>query len=205
MFQNILTNKQNELLDLLSEFSSKYYLVGGTAIALQIGHRRSIDFDLFSFSEIDYQKIVKTIRKLNYDIEYTFNQDTDELSVLVNSVRIFFVLYPFQIDSDVWFKNIISMPRLNILGAMKAYALGRRSKWKDYVDLYFLLKDYLSWNDMLSTAKKLFRGGFNERLFREQLCYFDDVDRSETVEYMDRKSSPEDHEIERFLTEVAVS
>jgi len=83
--------------------------------------------------------------------------------------------------------------------------LGRRSKWKDYVDLYFLLKDYLSWNDMLSTAKKLFRGGFNERLFREQLCYFDDVDRSETVEYMDRKSSPEDHEIERFLTEVAVS
>jgi len=124
MFQNILTNKQNELLDLLSEFSSKYYLVGGTAIALQIGHRRSIDFDLFSFSEIDYQKIVKTIRKLNYDVEYTFNQDTDELSVLVNSVRIFFVLYPFQIDSDVWFKNIISMPRLNILGAMKAYALG---------------------------------------------------------------------------------
>lgn len=199
MFQNILTNKQIKLLDLLSEFSSRYYLVGGTAIALQIGHRRSIDFDLFSFSEIDYQNIVKTIRKLNYDVEYTFNQDTDELSVLVNSVRISFVFYPFQIDSDVWFKNIISMPRLNILGAMKAYALGRRSKWKDYVDLYFLLKDYLSLNDMLSIAKNLFRGGFNERLFREQLCYFDDVDRSETVEYMDSTSAPDDSEIERFL------
>ena len=205
MFQDILTNKQINLLNLLSEFSSKYYLVGGTAIALQIGHRRSIDFDLFSFYEIEYQNIVKAIRKLNYDIEFTFNQDVDELSLLVNSVRISFVSYPFPIDSNLWFKDVISMPHLNILGAMKAYALGRRSKWKDYVDLYFLLKNYLSLEDLSSQAKNIFGGGFNERVFREQLCYFDDVDRSETVEYMDPSFSPDDSEIERFLTEVAVS
>ena len=48
MHKEILTKEQVELLPLLKEFKGKFYLVGGTAIALHIGHRRSIDFDLFS-------------------------------------------------------------------------------------------------------------------------------------------------------------
>ena len=48
MHDNILTNEQRNLLPLIKAFSKDYYLVGGTAIALHIGHRRSIDFDLFT-------------------------------------------------------------------------------------------------------------------------------------------------------------
>ena len=50
MHKEILTEKQANLLTLVKAYSSKFGLVGGTAIALQIGHRRSIDFDLFSFN-----------------------------------------------------------------------------------------------------------------------------------------------------------
>jgi hypothetical protein len=48
MHQEVLTARQSELLPLVEAFSKEFYLAGGTAIALTIGHRRSIDFDLFN-------------------------------------------------------------------------------------------------------------------------------------------------------------
>jgi len=67
---------------------------------------------------------------------------------------------------------------------MKAFALGQRAKWKDYVDLYFISKKY-SLQQIVKKAEKLFGAEFNEKLFRVQLSYFNDVDYSEEVEYMD--------------------
>ena len=86
---------------------------------------------------------------------------------------------------------------------MKAYALGRRSKWKDYVDLYFLLRDHLALSELINSAKTLFRGAFNAKLFLEQLCYFDDVDMSEQVDFMN-ETIPE-QKIREWLTIQAVS
>lgn len=55
MYKNILIKNQIELLDLVKSFSGKFNLVGGTAIALQIGHRESISFDLFTKKDMKYQ------------------------------------------------------------------------------------------------------------------------------------------------------
>jgi hypothetical protein len=52
MHLEILTDKQKELLPLISQFKRNFYLVGGTAIALHLGHRESIDFDLFSYNNL---------------------------------------------------------------------------------------------------------------------------------------------------------
>lgn len=57
MFKNILNNDQENILPLIKTFSNDYYLVGGTAIALHLGHRRSIDFDLFSDNTFDPMRI----------------------------------------------------------------------------------------------------------------------------------------------------
>ena len=65
----------------------------------------------------------------------------------------------------------------------------------------FLLKNYLNIDDMISAANKIFSKHFNEKLFREQLCYFNDIDFSETIEYTD--TAPEDKEIKHFLESVA--
>ena len=57
----ILSEEQKNLLPLIKQFRKEYYLVGGTAIALQIGHRRSIDFDLFTTKNIQQINIKKII------------------------------------------------------------------------------------------------------------------------------------------------
>jgi hypothetical protein len=86
---------------------------------------------------------------------------------------------------------------------MKAYALGRPSKWKDYVDLYFILKFHLPLNDLLHRTKSIFSGHFNSKLFREQLCYFDDIDYSESIEYLGH--GPSDEDVRDFLEKTAVA
>ena len=101
-----------------------------------------------------------------------------------------------------WQLGHITLPEIIELGAMKAYALGRRSKWKDYVDLHFLLKFKLSMEELIEKAKEIFSSHFNSKLFREQLCYFDDIDYSEAVEYMDY--APSDKEVREFLAGIAV-
>ena len=56
MHSEILNDRQRELLPLMAQFHREYYLVGGTAIALYLGHRRSIDFDLFKLSGINHKR-----------------------------------------------------------------------------------------------------------------------------------------------------
>ena len=56
MHSEILNDRQHELLPLMAQFRREYYLVGGTAIALYLGHRRSIDFDLFKSGTINHKR-----------------------------------------------------------------------------------------------------------------------------------------------------
>jgi len=202
MFKNILTNTQVELLGLIKEFNKQFYLVGGTAIALQIGHRRSIDFDLFSDKPLDTLNIIRRIKREGYRIDATFEENPEELTMVINGVKITYLEYPFNIIPSVGLDDTIKMPDLKTLAAMKAYSLGRRSKWKDYVDLYFIFKSYLNLEEVSQKAREIFGGGFNERLFREQLCYFEDIDFSEGIEYVVDEVSIE--VIKNFLINISL-
>lgn len=202
MFPDILHEHQQELLPALKGFSKKFYLVGGTAIALQIGHRRSIDFDLFTDKPIDKFKI-KPHFQAPHVIQKILWEDHDQIHLMVNQVKITFFRYPFAIPATVSFQQVIKMPDLLNLAAMKALALGGRAKWKDYVDLYFLLKNYFSLREISANAKQLFEGAFNPKLFREQLSYYKDVDYSEAVEYMPGFETDQ-KVIEGFLTETSL-
>ena len=86
---------------------------------------------------------------------------------------------------------------------MKAYALGRRAKWKDYVDLYFILRDHHTILEISTKATEIFKGDFNTKLFREQLCYFEGINYDEVVEYL-IPSPPSDEEVKTFLIEKAI-
>ncbi len=202
MHEEVLTKEQKELLSPIRNFSGQFGLVGGTAIALQIGHRRSIDFDLFSNKRFFNTRIQDQIRD-EFRIEKVFVDRPNELTILVNKVKITFYKYPFNIKYQITLKNIIKTPDLLTLASMKSFALGRRAKWKDYVDLYFLFKRY-SLSEISKQAKKIFKGEFNEKLLREQLAYFEDIDYSEKVEFMPGKKVS-DQEIKETLTEVSLS
>jgi hypothetical protein len=122
--------------------------------------------------------------------------------VLVNGVKLTFYHFPYPIDFSQDFQGIVNLPDLLTLTAMKVFALGKRAKWKDYVDLYFLFKK-LKFTKVLAHAEKLFGSEFNEKLLRVQLSYFKDIDYSEEVEFLPGFAvDPE--QVEQFLVNLSV-
>jgi hypothetical protein len=200
MHKNILTQEQIELLPFVKKFSKQYFLVGGTAIALQIGHRRSIDFDLFTKTSIN-KSIIKRQTK-NYHLQlFTRYESKDQLTGTINKVQFTWIEYPHDIPVSKQFDKIIKMPDLLTLAAMKAHALGQWAKWKDYVDMYFITNKYYSLKDISQQAENLFGTLFNAKLFLQQLCYFQDIDYTETVEYV--TNPVKDETIKKSLIKIA--
>ena len=130
-------------------------------------------------------------------------EDYDQLHLLTNNVKITFFSYPYPVEHPVKIPSFITMPTLLSLAAMKAYALGRRAKWKDYVDIYFILKDYYTIEEISTEAKNIFGQLFSEKLFREQLAFHDDIDYSEPVEFMVQPVPEDEDEIKNFLIDKA--
>ncbi len=201
MNKEILTVKQNELLPYLKLFKRKFYLVGGTAIALHLGHRRSVDFDLFSLTGINKKDVRQKLTRFPFKI-IKISEDTDQIHFLINDVKITFFSYPYKIDHPLYLGQYLPMPSLLSLAAMKAYALGRRAKWKDYVDLYFIIKDHLSVSEISREALNIFGQFYSEKLFREQLAFHKDIDYSEPVELL--IPAPSEAEIKEFLIDRAI-
>ncbi len=203
MHSKILSKEQLEILPLIKEFYEDFYLVGGTAIALHICHRRSIDFALFKYTDINHRKILNRIEKFHRN--YIITRRTDEqLNVIVNNVNLTFLEFPYEIEAKYNFEDIAKLPDLLTLAAMKSFTLGRRAKWKDYIDLYFILKYHYTFNDISVKAKKIFKDLFSEKLFRAQMSYFEDIDFSEKIEFLEGASVSEKN-IKDFLIEIAIS
>lgn len=200
MHREILSEEQIKMMPLVKQFIKEFYLVGGTAIALNIGHRRSIDFDLFKFSALNHKKILTRLSESGQPYIIT-RRVSDQMNVIIGDVTFTFFQYPFDIEAKSTFKNIFRLPDLIDLSAMKAYALGRRSKWKDYVDLYFILKHHFSISRISERATEIYGQLFSEKLFRAQLCYFDDINYSESIDYIVPEVSP--GEIKSFLIDKA--
>jgi hypothetical protein len=202
MHPEILNENQLKLLPLLKKFKREFYLVGGTAVALQIGHRMSIDFDMFKLKPFVSKKILNKINENGFHVDVGRRVDY-QLNVTVCDVKMTFFQYLYEIETPVLFKDILRMPDLITLGAMKAFALGRRSKWKDYVDLYFLLRDFFSIEQISQKADVLYGQEFSAKLFRSQLSFHKDLDYSEPVVFLPGWQVPDDV-IKSFLIDRAL-
>ena len=199
--KEILSKNQIELLPLIKTFSADFGLVGGTAIALHLGHRRSIDFDLFTDKDFSNESVRNKIKN-DHTIQTTLTVGPDEFTLVTDNVKLTFYKYPYKINYSDKFEDIIKTPNLLTLAAMKAFALGRRAKWKDYVDIFFILKNY-AFEDITKKSREIFGPEFNERLFREQLSYYEDIDYSEKIDYLDGKEVS-DNEIKQKLGELSL-
>jgi len=110
MHPKVLNPNQKSLLDLLHrKFSRDFYLAGGTAIALQIGHRRSIDFDLFTNHEIKRNAIKQAFDNSPYQIQKVIYSAYDQLHLIVNEVKLTFFAYPYQIEAPIAFQSKINL------------------------------------------------------------------------------------------------
>jgi len=199
MHKEILTIEQVKLLPFLKNFRRGFGLCGGTAIALHIGHRQSVDFDLFSTQEFDNHRLTQKIRDNGQSVQKVFVDYKGEYTAVIGGAKFTFLHYPFIIKFDEDFGGYIKIADLLTLAALKAYALGRRAKWKDYVDLFFVMRDFYSLDKIVKRAREIFGDVFNEKIFRTQLAYFKDIDYSEEVIWMP-KFEVKNAEIKNRLT-----
>lgn len=203
MHPEILTDTQQELLPLIKEFKRQFILVGGTAIALYLGHRRSIDFDLFSKRPLNPDLIYDKIYSKKFKVQEKFIEREQNHTMIIKGVQFTFFHYPFPLKSATDFKGWLRVPSLLDLAAMKVHALGGRGKWKDYVDLYFLFRDHFNLKQISDRAVAMFGGEFNPKLLRQQLCYFEDINYTQRVEFL--VSPVSEAVVKKFLTEIALS
>lgn len=202
MHTEILTSNQKELLNWIAQFQREFYLVGGTAIALYLGHRQSVDFDMFKRGTINHKRNLERLNQSGFQYQIT-RRVPEQMNCLLNGVKLTFFQYPFDVPATKKEAVPFRIPALLDLAAMKAYALGRRSKWKDYVDLYFILTEHCTMEQICKRATEIFGELFSEKMFRAQLSYFDDVDYTEKVDYI-ISNPPTDDEIKNRLTELSV-
>ena len=203
MHLEILSKEQIELLPLISQFKREYYLVGGTAIALHIGHRESIDFDLFKLTDLRKSDIYKKVISSKFGYKFGY-ENYEQLNLIINQVKFTFFSFPHKLPLNTEIKRVIKMPDLLTLAAMKAFALGRRAKWKDYLDLYFIIKDFYSVNEIANKASELFGEMFSTKLFKMQLGYFKGINYDEEVTFL-IPNPPSEDEVKNFLTEISLS
>jgi len=202
MHKEILTSAQLKLLAIVKMFSKKFGLAGGSAVALHLGHRESIDFDLFSFEEFSNYSIKTKVARTT-TIDTVLVNKKGEYTFLIDGVKFTFFQFPYKINFSESLDGIVNLPDILPLAAMKAFALGRRAKWKDYVDLYFILKANHTVSEITEKGVEIFGNEFNEKIFRTQLAYFKDIDYSEQVIYKEGFSI-DDEIIKKALVEFSL-
>ncbi len=179
-------------------------LGGGTALALQIGHRTSYDFDLFYSKPIDKKWLAKVRAVFGSRLMRVLVNTTDELTVIVKpDIKITLLYYPFSplhkpLVARDYALNIFD---LRDIASSKAYTIGRRGVWRDYVDLYFLLNGYFKIEEILGEATKRFEPAFDVKMFFKQLTYYKDI-HDTAVEYVG--DSVKVYDIKKFFKTVVV-
>ena len=197
-----LTSEGKKVFPRLKKFEG-FYLAGGTALAIQISHRISIDFDLFSPNEIEIGLLEKIAGVFaGRKIEASVN-NSDELTVFIDGVKITFLHYPFKVYSDFIEDNALKILTPKQIAYTKAYSIGRRGLYKDYVDLYFIFQKH-SLQELMVKTNNIFKTEFNEKLFRTQLAYFEDIDYTEEIKYM-TGFEKEDKEIKQYLEKISLA
>lgn len=176
-------------LDLVN-FAPQGILGGGTAIMLLLAHRRSFDLDVFLAKPIPKRLLSQLKSTYKNRLERPLIDTGDELSVVISpQTKVSFIFFPFKALHPTVKTDSIDIYSLEDLASNKAYVIGRRGAWRDYVDLFFLLKYGVDFPKVITEAKKRFGGAFSEKLFLEQLTYFDDLT-DLTVDYLGESYQP---------------
>ena len=198
MHDNALTKEGAALLPLFSRFK-QFYLVGGTALALQIGHRRSVDFDMFTHEPLS-PRLREQIRRVFVTQKAVLTyRSPEQLNFEINGVKTTFFFFNYPVVEPLVPYRGVPIASVKEISAMKALAVGKRLSHKDYVDWYFLLKGrHVTLSEVIELAEKKFRGDFNDRLFLGQLASFSDVPAQE-IDFLQGAVSRET--LEKFLAQ----
>lgn len=186
MHADILDAHGQQLMAVLGRhrLAQEFYLAGGTGLALHLGHRLSRDLDFFTRQPretLPTDELVAAVAKLwgpaPVRVEVAV---AEQLDLVVDATRVSLVAYPFPLVYPLAEFSGLAVADPREIALMKAYALGRRATARDYVDLYFLLRESVVTLPQLlaGAAAKFVLGGesvFSPRLFLTQLVWTADL------------------------------
>lgn len=175
MFFDVLDKKRKKLLSQLS-FLKKYgfYLAGGTALALQICHRTSIDFDFYTQKKFDSRKLRERLDEIFKKVQEIYIAE-DTLGLSIDDIGVSFFRYPYPLIRPCQKIDNISIASLEDIAAMKILAISQRGGRRDFIDIYFLMKEF-GLNQIMEFIKEKYPM-FNIYVGLQGLTYFADADR----------------------------
>lgn len=147
-------------------------LVGGTALALQYGHRQSVDLDMFGPAQFDSLEIRQVLNQLG---KLTVIKETPNIKIyLLDGIKVDFVNYVYPWIDDKVEEEGIRLASDKDIAAMKINAIEGRGSKKDFIDLYFLLKRYTLQEILDFYCRKYPESSVFRAIL--SLSYFDDAD-----------------------------
>jgi len=172
--QPILDRKRINFLQKLG-FLEKYgfYLAGGTALAIQIKHRTSLDFDFYTEKKFDVRELREEFSSRFKKIQEIYIAE-DTLVLAVNDINISFFKYPYSLIRPAKRLEGISIASIEDISAMKIIAISQRGKRRDFIDIYFLMKNFGLKKILEFTREKY--PMFNIYVGLQGLVYFKDAD-----------------------------
>ncbi len=176
MHTDVLPRNTKDVLDKLkkSGIVSNFYLTGGTALALQIGHRESEDLDFFCETDFDPVEIQRGLEKFGTLEGLAVESGT--LNFFLDGVKIQLLHYPYKLlDGKVYFDGVSLSSKIDI-ACTKLITISARGGKKDFIDIYYLLLEY----DLAQLFEKLklkYPGiDYNQIHLLKSLVYFVDAD-----------------------------
>ncbi len=181
-YPHILNPTQNKILPRLSFTKPEFYLGGGTALALQLGHRTSVDFDFYASHKFNNQQMAKTINRLfpGTDISSEQPENTLRLDVMGAEVSAFY--YPYPLLDRLVDYGPVSLASLTDIAAMKTAAIIQRARQRDYYDIYYLIKELGMEKIINATYQKFPWYEENNIIVFTSLTYFTDADKDPEAE-----------------------
>ncbi|MCR4277520.1 MAG: nucleotidyl transferase AbiEii/AbiGii toxin family protein [Candidatus Berkelbacteria bacterium] len=174
IFLDILDDNRRTILPSFKHFGDRFYLAGGTALALQLGHRDSVDFDFFNPNPFSTEKLWQEIGKSFGSTALTkIQEEENTLSVTINGVKASFFHFPYPLVGSAVSYEFFDLASVADIGCMKLSAITGRSLAKDYVDIYFILQQ-VGLPELLDLAQKKFPT-LDTNLILKSLVYFDDI------------------------------
>ena len=178
-----LRAQQKRVLLDLGRFMSqrRFYMGGGTAIAIQLGHRRSLDFDWFTGEKIDDpMQLAASFR--DEGIQFVTGQiKRGTLHGTISGIRVSFLEYRYSLlePKIIWKDYGCPVASLDDLACMKLSAIAQRGSKKDFLDVYALAREHRPLQEMLL----LYQQKYNVEDIAPVLyglAYFDDADKERT-------------------------
>ena len=187
MFYNILDKKRLAVLPLLENFKKDFYLAGGTGLALQLGHRDSIDFDFFSSKDFNTEKLFAVIKKIFSGHKISkVQEENNTLTVFIDeNIKLSFFTYRYKLLKKLVNESYFNIASVLDIAVMKLSAVVSRATSKDYIDLFFILKEFSLTEILIAKDKKM--PELDTNLVLKSLIYFKDI-KKEPIKFKNNRN-----------------